>query len=161
MEKTLNSVHRLIVLCRCSAANSDDAVVGLAATRWLKADWTDRHNTAGVAGRCLLFTGTVEVSALSPHRACLGRLRASALPRMCSSQEVRRRATDRGEPGGGYFNGSHGVEDRVLFDRVRRPAARERSFSETSSRDDEGAGRESRFLMFGPRCSIVPLAFSF
>jgi hypothetical protein len=50
--------------------------------------------------------GTVEVSDLSPDRACLGRFRASPLHRMCSNQEVRRPETDWGEPGGGDFHGS-------------------------------------------------------
>jgi len=40
---------------------------------------------------------TAEVSAFSRHRACLGRFRTSALPRMCSNQEMRRPETDRGE----------------------------------------------------------------
>jgi hypothetical protein len=40
--------------CPCSAAYTDDAVVGLAATRSLSADGTDRHHTAEVAVSCLL-----------------------------------------------------------------------------------------------------------
>ena len=41
--------------CRCSAAYRDDAVVGLATKRSLNAEWTARHNTAGVAVPCLPF----------------------------------------------------------------------------------------------------------
>ena len=47
------SVRRLGVLCRCSAAYRDDAVVELAVKRSLNADWTKRHNTAEAAVPCL------------------------------------------------------------------------------------------------------------